>query len=234
MEADPKASLDEYRARTRRLQTDLLDSYDPEKAAGVMKRLVRNRTWVVPTLIWSQSVRPLSQEDTGAALPMNQFPAKLRERWLAARKRYLDSVAPETLALNQRVARKSQELVGALHRAGVPLVAGTDSTDAFVVAGYSLHQELELMVGAGLTPLQALQAATLNAARVQGKGEERGSVDKGRAADLVLLDANPLEDIRNTRRISAVVVGGKYLSRIDLDGILADLEEASKPADSAP
>ncbi len=234
MEADPKASADEYRARTRKLQTDLLDSYDAEKAAGVMKRLARNRTWVVPTLIWSQSVRPLSKEDTGASLPMNQLSAKLRERGLAGRQRYLDAAAPETLALNQRVARRSIELVGALHRAGVSLLAGTDSTDAFVVAGYSLHQELELLVAAGLTPLQALQTATLNPARFLGQGTERGSVDKGRIADLVLLDANPLEDIRNTRRIAGVVIGGKYLSRKDLDKIMAVMEKAAAPADTKP
>ncbi|MGH9530809.1 MAG: amidohydrolase family protein, partial [Terriglobales bacterium] len=200
MEADPKASADEYRARTRKLQADLLDSYDAEKAAAVMKHLARNRTWVVPTLIWSQSFRPLSKEDTGARLPMNQLPAKLRQRWLAGRQRYLEAVAAETLALNQRVARRSIEFVGALQRAGVPLLAGTDSTDAFVVAGFSLHQELELLVAAGLTPLQALQTATLHPARFLGQGSERGSVDKGRVADLVLLDANPLDDIHNTRR----------------------------------
>lgn len=234
MEADPKASADEYRARTRRLQADMIDTYDAEKAAVVMKRLVKNRTWVVPTLIWSQSFRPLTKEDTGASLPMNQLPAKLRQRWLAGRQRYLDAVAPETLALNQRVARRSVELVGALHRAGVPLLAGTDSTDAFVVAGFSLHQEMELLVAAGLTPLQALQSATLNAARFQAQGSERGSVDKGRVADLVLLDANPLEDIRNTRRIAGVVVGGKYLSRNDLDKIMADLEKAAELPSEKP
>ncbi|MGH9555701.1 MAG: amidohydrolase family protein, partial [Terriglobales bacterium] len=234
LEANPNASAGEYRARTRKLQADLLDSYDAEKAAAVMTRLARNQTWVVPTLVWSQSFRPLSKEDTGASLPMNQLPAKLRQRWLAGRQRYLDAVAPETLALNQRVARKSVEFVGALQRAGVPLLAGTDSTDAFVVAGFSLHQELELLVAAGLTPLLALQTATLHPARFLGQASARGSVDKGRAADLVLLDANPLEDIRNTRRISAVVIGGKYIPRNDLDKLVADLEKAAEPADAKP
>jgi imidazolonepropionase-like amidohydrolase len=234
LEANPKASLDEYRARMRKLQADLLDSYDPAKGAAVMKRLVRNQTWVVPTLIWSQSFRPLSKEDTGASLPMNQLPAKLRQRWLGGRQRYLEAVAPETLALNQRVARKSVELVGALHRAGVLLLAGTDSTDAFVVPGFSLHQELELLVAAGLTPLQALQTATMNPSRFLGRAGERGAVEKGRAADLVLLDANPLDDIRNTRRISGVVIGGKYMSRRDLDRIAAGLEKAAEGAGTKP
>ncbi|MCI0353961.1 MAG: amidohydrolase family protein, partial [Acidobacteria bacterium] len=231
LEADPNVSADEYRARTRKLQADLLDSYDAAKAAVVMKRLARNQTWVVPTLIWSQAIHPLSKEDTGASLPMNRLPAKLRQRWLTGRQRYLDAVAPETLAFNQHVARRSMELVGALHRAGVPLLAGTDSTDAFVLAGFSLHQELELLVAAGLTPLQALQTATLYPARFLGQGTDRGLVDKGRVADLVLLEANPLEDIRNSRRINSVVIGGKYLSRNDLDRILIDLENAAEPAE---
>ncbi len=234
LEASPTASPDEYRARTRKLQADLLDSYDTAKAAAVLGRLARNGTWVVPTLIWSQSFRALSKEDTRAGLPMKQLPAKLRERWLAGRKRYLEAVAPETLALNQRVARRSMELVGALHRAGVLLLAGTDSTDAFVLPGFSLHQELELLVAAGLTPLEALQTATLNPAHFLARERERGSIDQGRVADLVLLDADPLEDIRNTRRISGVVVGGKHLSRRDLDKIPWDLEQAAEQSSARP
>ncbi len=234
LEAKPNASADEYRARTRKLQAALLDSYDAAKAEALMRRLVKNQTWVVPTLIWSQSFRPLSREDTGADLPMNQLPVHLRQRWLAGRQRYLEAVAPETLALNQRVARQSLDLVRALHRAGVPLLAGTDSKDAFVVPGFSLHQELELLVQAGLSPLEALRTATLNSAALLDLARERGAVEKGRAADLVLLDANPLEDIRNTRRIYGVVKGGKYFSRRDLDKLLVDLERAAAETMPAP
>ncbi len=232
--ARPDASADEYRARMRKLQADLLDSYDAAKAATVMRRLAKNQTWVVPTLIWSQSFRPVSKEDTGAALPMNQLPAKLRQRWLAGRQRYLETVAAETLALNQRVARKSMEFALALHRAGVPLLAGTDSTDAFVVPGFSLHQELELLVEAGLTPLEALRMATYNPAVFLNQRKERGAVEKGRVADLVLLDANPLDDIRNTRRIYGVVKDGMYFSRRDLDAILSDLEKSAEESPSEP
>ncbi len=234
LEASPSASADEFRARTRKLQAALLDSYDAAKADTVMRRLVKNQTWVVPTLIWSQSFLPLSKQDTGAALPMNQLPAKLRQRWLVGRQRYLDAVAPETLALNQRVAGKSLDLVRALHRAGVPLLAGTDSADAFVVPGFSLHQELELLVQAGLSPVEALRAATFNPAVFFDQTKDRGAVEKGRVADLVLLDANPLEDIRNARRIYGVVKWGKYFSRRDLDKIFADLERAAGEASIAP
>jgi imidazolonepropionase-like amidohydrolase len=97
------------------------------------------------------------------------------------------------------------EAVRAMHRAGIPIVAGTDQT----VPGHSLHRELELYVRAGFTPMEALQAATLVPARVMGMEREVGTVQPGKAADLVLLDADPLADISNTRRISAVIAAGR-------------------------
>ncbi len=96
-------------------------------------------------------------------------------------------------------------LVGALHRAGVPIVAGTDQA----VPGHSLYRELELYVKAGMSPLEALQAATIVAARVMKKDGDAGTLEKGKRGDLVVLDGNPLEDIRNTRRIYRVITNGR-------------------------
>jgi imidazolonepropionase-like amidohydrolase len=107
----------------------------------------------------------------------------------------------------------AMELAGAMARAGVPMLAGTDTGDAGVEPGTALHDELELLVKAGLTPMQALQAATQNAARFFDEEENFGTVQKGRSADLVILDANPLADIRNTRRIYRVIVGGTEVPR---------------------
>jgi imidazolonepropionase-like amidohydrolase len=97
-----------------------------------------------------------------------------------------------------------------------------------VIPGPSLHHELERFVAAGLTPAQALRTATLGPAEFLGRRADFGTVETGRIADLVLLDANPLEDIRNTRRIAAVVANGRYLSRADLDRILANIETYAK------
>lgn len=117
------------------------------------------------------------------------------------------------------------ENVRLLKETGVSILAGTDLGNAFLVPGVSLHQELELMVQAGLTTLETLQAATINPARVLGTTESIGTIAPGKLADLVLLDANPLEDIRNTNRIRAVVVNGKILDRDALDSMLAAVEK---------
>ena len=124
------------------------------------------------------------------------------------------------------MANRSIALAGAMHDAGVEVMAGTDAFDAFVLAGPSLHQELELLVRAGFTPLAALQAATVVPARFLGRARTHGTIERGRQADLVLLGANPLEDIRNTRRINAVITGGAVLDRAALDAMLAELEAA--------
>jgi imidazolonepropionase-like amidohydrolase len=118
-----------------------------------------------------------------------------------------------------------------MHAAGVPLAAGTDIGAPLLVPGFSLHDELELLVRvAGMTPAEALRAATLTPARVLGRADSLGTVEPGRLADLVLLDADPLADIRNTRRIHAVVADGRLLDRAALDALLAEAEHAAAPA----
>lgn len=119
-----------------------------------------------------------------------------------------------------------------MQKAGVGILAGTDTSNPFCMPGFSLHDELGLLVKAGLTPLQALQTATLNPAEFLGKEKEFGAIEKGKAADLVLLDANPLDDIANTTRISSVIYGGKLFSRSDLDKMLADVQELASLGDS--
>ena len=112
-----------------------------------------------------------------------------------------------------------------LHGAGVPFLAGTDTPAGVgVLPGFSLHQELQRFVDAGFTPLEALQTATINPAKFLDRLADFGTVEKGKVADLVLLDANPLDDIRNTRKIAAVVSNGRYYAREKLDRILADVE----------
>ena len=112
----------------------------------------------------------------------------------------------------------------ALQKAGVPFLAGTDTPAGVdVLPGFSLHQELQRFVDAGFTPMQALQTATSNPAKFLDRQADFGTVEKGRIADLVLLDADPTSDIRNTRKIAAVVANGRYYPREKLDVILADV-----------
>jgi imidazolonepropionase-like amidohydrolase len=116
-----------------------------------------------------------------------------------------------------------QRVVGQMNRAGVTLMAGTDIAGARV-PGFTLHDELALLVDSGLTPLQALQAATVTPSRVWGREAGAASIEPGAPADLVLLDANPLVDIAHTRRIAAVILGGRCLERSDLGRLLNQAE----------
>jgi cytosine/adenosine deaminase-related metal-dependent hydrolase len=172
----------------------LFDTYDEAKAAALFKTFVKNGTWHTPTLALLQSF--------------------LADQARARRMAYLQDLSPQQFdAWMLRIATllaRYKELVREMHRAGVEFLAGTDSgPNTPLPPGTGLHDELELLVESGFTPLEALQAATRNPARYFGKLAEMGTVETGKAADLVLLDADPLEDVRNTRKISIVVLRGR-------------------------
>ena len=104
------------------------------------------------------------------------------------------------------------------------MLAGTDTPNPYTYQGFSLHDELGLLVKAGFTPMAALQTATLNPAIFFGLRNTLGTVERGKVANLVLLDANPLEDVNNTRRIAAVVVGGRYIPKVELERITDEVK----------
>jgi hypothetical protein len=118
----------------------------------------------------------------------------------------------ERSELSSKVFSKEIAIIGALHRAGVPIVAGTDQA----VPGHSLHREIELYVQAGFTPIEAIQAATIVPARVMGLEKELGTVEKGKRADLILLTADPLADIHNTRQVEYVITNGAMYHTAEL------------------
>jgi imidazolonepropionase-like amidohydrolase len=121
--------------------------------------------------------------------------------------------------------------VRAMQMARVAIMAGTDTGDPYTYPGFTLHEELGLLVEAGLTPMQALQAATLAPAKYLGMLDSIGTVEKGKIADLVLLDANPLDSISNTQKIAAVIIGGKLIAKTALEKMLAEAEaDGSKAA----
>jgi imidazolonepropionase-like amidohydrolase len=139
------------------------------------------------------------------------------------------TMTQEDFALQRKMFKRNLELVGAMHRAGVEFLAGTDVLNPYCFPGFSLHDELELLVNAGLSPMAALQTATRNPARYLDQEKDFGTVAQGKLADLVLLEADPLKDIQNTRKIASVIVAGKLLTRETLDKLLADIEaEANK------
>ncbi|MGO9127437.1 MAG: amidohydrolase family protein [Terriglobales bacterium] len=207
-------------------ETKFLTTYDPARAAALFALLAKNHTWQCPTLVWERGGNLIEETDFDHDARARYVPAY----WKAVTwKRFTDQVTHEfnvdDLATRRRFVAKELEVVKAMHDAGIQFLAGTDTASGvYIFPGFSLHEELQRFVAAGFTPLEALQTATLNPARFLGLDDQLGTVEKGKLADLVLLDANPLDDIRNTQRITAVFVNGRYLSRADLDGLLAGVE----------
>jgi imidazolonepropionase-like amidohydrolase len=149
------------------------------------------------------------------------------DSWTPERSAY-GRKADEGYAQRLRDQERRGEITGMAAEEGVPIMSGSDTPSAYVFPGFALHDELELLVDAGLTPLQALQAATINPARFLNATDSLGTVEAGKLADLVLLEANPLEDIANTQRIRAVVLNGRLLDREALDALLTVAERAAR------
>ena len=206
----------------------MLNTYDEQKAKQLFAHLTQNRTWQVPTLVTKRALTFIDDFDRNGDERMKYIPQSEQKWWSPQQNFLLRYRTPEYIVYSKRLFQKELELVGAMHRAGVPLMTGTDLSIPYTFAGFSLHDELGLFVQAGLTPMEALQAATRNPAVFLGELSSQGTIERGKIANLVLLDANPLENIRNTRRINAVVLNGKYLPKEALQKMLADVEAAVK------
>ena len=197
-------------------------SYDPAKCRAVIATLARNHTWVTPTLVVYQ---PYAHAfDSASTHPewAKYVPGIVQGGWV---RRARDVTPADSIVVRSYF---SFERTSDLNKAGVKLLAGTDAAQAFVFPGFSLHQELELLVRSGLTPLEALRTATYNPAEFFNALDTLGTVSQGKVADLVLLDANPLTDIRNTRRISTVIANGRVFDRPALDALLNHVATALK------
>ena len=181
------------------------ESGDAERLFAVF---VKNHTIFDPTLAaWTSATTDQSRSD-----PHMKYVA-------ASNRNAITSITPEQQQKYREVFAEFLNVVRIAHRSGVTIVTGTD-TAAWRIPGFSLHEELAQLVQCGLTPLEALQAATITPAKAAGKADDLGSIDVGKIADLVLLDADPLEDIHNTNNIEAVIISGRLMRRADLDALL--------------
>jgi imidazolonepropionase-like amidohydrolase len=202
-----------------------LDTYSTEKAATLFALLKKNGTWQVPTLTALRSIAYSDDSSFTHDPRVKYMPPSLRRQWTSPDVANLYGPhTAEDFAFAKKEFAKDLQLVGDMQKAGVGVLAGTDALNPFCMPGFSLHDELALLVKAGLTPMQALQAATLNPARFLGSEKDFGTIEEGKVADLLLLDANPLDDIANTKKINAVVYGGRLLTRSELDKMLSDVE----------
>ncbi|HKH91193.1 MAG TPA: amidohydrolase family protein [Gemmatimonadaceae bacterium] len=232
---DSTITPDSARSLRRSAVRGILDRFDVRECTPLFARLMRNRTWQVPTFTVKRP-RAFAHDSAIRADSRLRFVSRqLMTEWQATGLRALNAMSPEDVALQREIYRLEQRVLGAMHAAGVPILAGTDVHNPYVYPGFSLHDELALLVEAGLEPLDALRAATLNPARYFGATDSLGTVAPGKLADLVLLDADPLADIGNTRRIRAVFLGGRVLDRAALDQLIAHAERAAAaPSPSSP
>jgi predicted amidohydrolase len=201
-----------------------MKTYSAAKARALFDELKKNHTWTCPTLMTARLFLWKNDQPFFGDPRIKYVPRWMRERLTTFD---LHQGIPESeVSFRRQWYGHIARLVAEMNKAGVPMLAGTD-TLLLNIPGFGLHEELALLVDAGLTPLEALRTATINPAKFLGKEKEFGTIEKGKLADLVLLDANPLKDIHNTRKINAVVVNGRLLGRETLDRMLGDVEAAA-------
>lgn len=231
----PGLSADSMANLGRELSLHIEAAYDESACRSAGARLARNGTWLDPTLgrerTWSRAY--LAGHEAGADSNLRLVPAAVRGNWSRWRDSIVASRSPKDELEEANRYQLYLRIVRALRAAGVGILAGTDTdeNDAYFygVPGYTLHTELETFVSdLGFTPAEALRTATIDAARFLGVADSIGTVAPGKRAELVLVDANPLDDVRNARRVRAVVRGGRLLDRAALDSMLAKLAASVK------
>ena len=222
-------ALEDKEGRTQKeLTADAFDKLAGEQGSALFQAMAKNGSWHTPTLVVAQSFLLRAEMAAKPDDRRKYIAAIAKEHW-EKNNPVPQNVSAEDMAERKKALEKMFEIVGAMRRAGVSILAGTDPPTRDVFPGFSLHDELGLLVKAGLTPLEAIQAATLNGAKCLGISDSYGTVEKGKVADLVVLEADPLAAIANTQNIAAVIVAGKFLPKPALQEMLARTEEAVKP-----
>jgi imidazolonepropionase-like amidohydrolase len=231
-EAEFKKELAEARANApatvssiiRAQAKQVLATYSNEKAGALFTRLARNGTWQAPTLTVLRAISFLDDPEITKDARVKYMPPFVKQMWNSRRSA---NSTPEDAAINKARFQKIMEILGAMRRRGVEFLAGTDTPNPYCFPGFSVHDELQLMVKAGFTPMEAIQAATRNPAKFLGMLDSLGAIEQGKVADMVLLDANPLQDISSTQRINAVVVNGRLLDKKAIDAMLEAVERTA-------
>jgi len=221
-----KESTAQSHARESRWLHQLLDLYSPGKCAALIANFREKEVWQTPTLVLLKNdAFPTLENSAASDQRLKYVSSRTRDAWKESRSQQMKGISAQDSQLQAELLRKSMLVVAEMQKSGVGILAGTDSPAPYVFPGSSLHDELQLLVEAGLTPLEALQSASLRPAEFLHTTRDSGTVERGKYADLVLLDANPLDDIRNTGKIRALILRGKLLDRSVLDQLLTDAEQ---------
>jgi hypothetical protein len=210
------------------IEAQAYNSIDQTKCKELFAEFRANETWQVPTLSVLRLWGRLDDSKFLSDARLGYIDKRFRERWMERLQPQLRRWNNSEFHLARQLFTMDERIVGAMFRAGVPLMAGTDAMNPFCFPGFSLHDELAMMVESGLTPLAALQAATVNPAKFMGRTVDLGTIEAGKIADLVLLNADPLTDIHNTTQIQAVWLEGKYFDKAALAEMLEKAKEGAK------
>jgi imidazolonepropionase-like amidohydrolase len=208
------------------------ESYDSKKCAELFALLKKNMSWQVPTLTVNRNMAYLDDSTMASDPRLKYIPKFLSSTWNPKTDFRLKDRTPAQWQSAKKTYDLQVRMVGEMYKAGVPILAGTDVLNPYCLPGFSLHDELAYLVGAGLTPLDAIRSATINPARFLGGADTLGTVAANKVADLLLLDGDPLVDIRNTSRINAVIANGRLYDRAALNALLSAAEKFA--ASTAP
>jgi imidazolonepropionase-like amidohydrolase len=200
---------------------NLGEHLDESKLAGLVAATRKAGVWNVPTQVLLENLVLVGSAEELAQRPEMRYVAPQTLAQWAEVKNGMLAETGSTAASARRTIETRRRLIKALHAAGAGLLLGSDAPQIYNVPGFSTHRELESLVAAGLTPYQALETGTRNIARYFGTERETGTIEKGKRADLVLLDADPLADIRNTTRRAGVMLRGRWLPQAEIERRLA-------------
>ena len=201
---------------------------DRERIPEAIERTLAAGTWNVPTLSLVEHLASDTPAGEMIAWPeMRYMPQRVREGWVEAKHRFQarDDFQPDAA---RALVELRQELTRALHAAGAPIALGSDAPQFFNVPGFSIHHEMEMMAAAGLTPYEVLATGTREPARYFGTPDAFGTVEPGRRADLILLGANPLDDVANVQRRIGVMVRGQWLPEADIQSRLGTIAQSNR------
>lgn len=193
-----------------------IENYDEDRADEVLQALAENDTWQIPTLALNTRSVEKFYTDPNWQETFTLLPDSIEQEWYTSAE---ESAQSEVSEFGAEYSNWLFNMVGKINEAGITIMAGTDTPIGLLTPGRSLHHELKVMVDAGLTPMEALQSATLNPARYFEMENELGTIDEGKWADLLILDANPLDDIENTLEINTVIKQGKVYNQTALEEI---------------
>jgi hypothetical protein len=194
----------------------LMGSFSEDKCKRLAAVFARNETWQCPTMIRSETMRFADDPRFTEAAETRYLPAEVRAMYTEFSRQYHELLKPSDRDILQRQKELAAHVLRIFNDAGVPLMAGSDYGGGWVVPGFSLHQEFDLLEQAGLKPLRVLQMTTLDAARFLNRDASLGTVEEGKDANLVLLAGDPTVSVQNLHRIDSVVRGGRYYDSYEL------------------